>query len=122
MRAYRRYRCDEGHEWTVATQTGAPEIEANTICPHGHVAVTCNEELPADEVQILIRPAARVVDSVAGRIWDADRYFVVLLDRRDHELCMSKSHYPWDEAVKLALLFKGKTEDRALEWWKRKAL
>jgi hypothetical protein len=121
MRVYRRYRCDHGHEWTVTTREGEPESAQDVQCPEGHEAVTCNEEQPADEVQIVLRPATRIVDRVTGKTWDAGRYFVALLDRADQELCVSSEHYTWEEATKLAGLFKGKDESRALDWWKRKA-
>lgn len=121
MRVYRRYRCDHGHEWTVTRRQGAPEEVADTRCPEGHEAVTCNEELPADEVQVLFRPAARIVDLVTGKVWHSGQYYVVLLDRADQELCMSRAHYTWDEAARIASLFRGKDKSRALDWWKRKA-
>lgn len=120
MRVYRRYRCDQGHEWTVVRKEEQPEIADDTRCPQGHEAVTCNEESPSEEVQILLRPAARIVDKVTGRVWQSGRYFVALLDRADRELCVSSAHYSWDDAIRLAALFKGKDESRALEWWRRK--
>ena len=121
MRVYRQYCCDYGHVWTVNTQEGEPELEEDLRCPHGHEAVTCEEEQPADEVQTLLRPAARIVDRVTGQTSDSGRYFVVLLDRADRELCTSIQHYSWDEAIKLAGLFKGKSASRALDWWKRRS-
>lgn len=120
MRVYRRYHCDFGHEWTVVTRTDAPEAAADVVCPHGHEAVTCNEALPADEVQVLLRPAARIVDRVTGLVRHEGRYYVVLLDRGDQELCVSNEHYPWDDAIKLAAQFRGKDAQRALAWWRRK--
>lgn len=121
MRVYRRYHCDHGHDWTVTTREGEPESAQDVHCPEGHEAVTCNEEQPADEVQFVLRPATRIVDRVTGRTWDAGRYFVALLDRADRELCVSREHYSWAEATKLAGMIKGQDESRALEWWKRKA-
>ena len=121
MRVYRRYRCDYGHEWTLIRQKGEPEMEGETRCPEGHEAITCNEEPPADEVQILLRPASRIVDNVTGQIWGSGRYYLVLFDRSDTELCVSMEHYSWDEVVELASLFKSKSVTRALEWWKRKS-
>jgi hypothetical protein len=96
MRVYRSYLwsylCDRGHAWTVTSREGAPEEAVETRCPEGHEAVTCHEALPADEVQILLRPAARVVDRETGNTWHSGRYFLVLLDRADRELCASKAH------------------------------
>lgn len=122
MRAYREYRCDHGHEWTVATQQTKVEAAADAVCPEGHEAVTCSEALPADEVQVLLRPAARVVDGVTARVSRSGRYYLVLLDRADRELCASNEDFSWDDAIKLAGLFRGKEATRALEWWRRKAL
>jgi hypothetical protein len=121
MRVYREYHCDFGHQWTVLSRQGEPEREQDTFCPEGHEAVTCNEQLPADEVQILLRPASRVVDSVTGKVRHSERYYLVLFDRADREMCVSKADYSWDEVVKLAALFHGKDESRALVWWKRRA-
>jgi hypothetical protein len=120
MRVYREYRCDHGHEWTVTSREGAPELAQHTQCPEGHEAVTCSEQQPADEVQIVLRPAARIVDRVTGQTQHQGRYFVALLDRADQELCVSTEHYTWEEAVMLANLFKGKDASRAMDWWRRK--
>jgi hypothetical protein len=95
-------------------------LETDTRCPEGHDAVTSSEQLPADEVQILIRPAARIVDQVTGQVSDTGRYYLVLLDREDEEIIASMENYTWDKALKLAELFKGKDKARALEWWRRK--
>jgi hypothetical protein len=122
MRVYRRYRCDHGHEWIVATHSEKAEVEGDLFCPAGHDAVTCSEEMPADEVQVLIRPAARIVDRVTGNVALAGRYYLVLLDQGDSEICASSNDLSWDDAVKLATLFKGKDTPRALEWWRRKGL
>jgi hypothetical protein len=122
MRAYRVYHCDYGHHWTVVTRQGEPERDDEVRCPEGHEAVTCNEELPSDEVQILIRPAARIADKVTGSLRCPKRYFLVLLDRTDQEICGSIAHYSRDEVVQLAAQFRGKDLVRAREWWKRKGL
>ncbi len=122
MRLYRRYRCDHGHEWTVVSQEGTREDADQVVCPNGHEAVTCNEELPADEVQIVVRPASRVADRVTGAVLHAERYYLVLLDRADRELCASRQHLSWDEAIQLSALFRGKSASTALDWWRRKDL
>lgn len=122
MRVYRRYRCEFGHEWTVERRQGEAEAHGDARCPEGHEAITCNEELPVDEVQILLRPAARIVDGVTGTAWQIGRYFLVLLNRSDDELCVSREHYVWDEAIRLAALFKGKDPTQAMSLWQRKAL
>jgi hypothetical protein len=120
MRIYRRYHCDYGHTWEVSSKADQPRGERENYCRDGHEAVTCEEHVPADEVQVLLRPAARVVDRVKGTVHNSDRYFLVLLDRSDEPLRVSAEHYGWDEALKLALLFRGKDTVRALQWWKRR--
>jgi hypothetical protein len=121
MRVYRRYRCDFGHEWTLPRQDDEPERKEDTYCPEGHEAVTCKEEQPADEVQVLLRPAARIVDRVKGQVALSGRYWLLLLDRFDKTLCVSSRDYSWDEAVRLAGLFKGKDHVQAMEWWSRES-
>ncbi len=120
MRIYRRYRCEFGHEFTTRGQQGVPPAH-EARCPDGHAAVTVNEEAPADEVQVVLRPAARVVDRVTGRIWNSDRYYLVLLDREDRPVLESTGDYSWDEVIELAALFRGKTLDSARKWWERRA-
>jgi len=121
MLVYRRYQCDLGHEWVVQRKQGQPEEPGDVECPEGHEAITCNEEEPADVVQILIRPAARIVDKIKNQIALEGRYWVVLLDRSGLELCSSMEHYSWEEAVALATLFRGKDTERAMQWWRRKS-
>lgn len=122
MRIYKTYRCDHGHEWTVQTVNSEPDRTGDAYCPLGHIAITCNVEIPSDEVQVLLRPAARIVDRVTGSQWGRGRYFIVLLDHTDQEIGVSKDHFSWDEVLKLASLFQGKDSKSALEWWKRKKL
>ena len=117
MRVYRTYRCDFGHRWGVAGQTDVPESARDAVCADGHEAVTCQEEFPADEIQVLLRPAARVVDRVTGQVRDGGKYFLVLLDHADQELRTSRERYTWDEVVQLALRFRGKDRKRALDAW-----
>jgi hypothetical protein len=117
MEVLRRYRCDHGHEWRVVVHEGDPEFPEHTRCPEGHEAVTCVEERPADEVQILIRPAARIVDSVTGQLADDGKYRFILLDRDGGTVEQSSNLYTWEEAVALGRLFRGKTVERAREWW-----
>jgi len=121
MKIYKRYRCDKGHEWTVYVHRDDNEQPEDAQCPDGHIAVTCNEEEPADEVQVLLRSAARIVDSTKGQVWLSGRYFLVLLDNQAQELGVSRENYSWEDVVKLAALFKGKSKDLAMDWWARKS-
>lgn len=121
-RVYRHYRCDHGHDWEVERDAAEPERAEDGQCAFGHEAMTRTDQMPADEVQVLIRPAARIVDSVTGQLGLEGRYWVVLLGSGDKELCRSSKHYTWDEAVQLGRMLKGKEENAALEWWRGKAL
>ena len=120
MFVHRRYTCDFGHQWIVRRRADEAEEADDVICPKGHEAVTCQLEVPADEVQVLLRPAARVSDQVTGQVTLEGRYWLVLLDRNGEELRCSSETYSWEDAVSLGKLFKGKSEVRAQEWWNRK--
>lgn len=117
MRVYRKYTCESWHDWVICRQDTDPELPQDTLCPYGHEAVTRRDEPPADEVQLLLRPAARIIDSVTGRLGLEKRYWLVLLDREDAEIAVSKQHYTWDEVVQLAMRYRGLDKARALERW-----
>jgi len=120
MEVQRHYACDFGHRWIVVADEGAPERLEDTVCPKGHEAVTCRIELPADEVQVLMKPAARVADRVTKEVVDSGLYWLVLLDRGGQELLRSTKKYSWEGVVALAGLFRGKDPDTAKKWWDRK--
>jgi len=122
MKIVRRYRCDEGHEWFVQRRDTEEESPADQMCPHGHVAVTCRVEYPVDDVQVLISPAARVVDPEKGQRTLNDRFYLSLLDKAGAEVCYSREHFEWEEALKLASFFKGKSVEQARSWWMRRNL
>ena len=90
MFVHRRYTCDFGHQWIVRRLGGEAEQTGDAICPEGHEAVTCQLEVPADEVQVLLRPAARVSDQITGQLMLEGRYWLVSLDRYGEELRCSK--------------------------------
>jgi hypothetical protein len=122
MRVFRSYHCDYGHQWTVQRQHTEDEQASDLICPEGHPAITGRVELPVDDVQILISPAARIVDQLKRqRILDR-RYYLSLLDKSGKELCASKEHYDWDAVVKLSAFFTNKTIEQALAWWAKRNL
>jgi hypothetical protein len=86
------------------------------------MAVTCRVEYPVEDVQILISPAARVVDPEKGQRTLNDRFYVSLLDRTGAEILASRESFDWGEAVKLASFFKGKSVEQARIWWDRRNL
>jgi len=120
MKIFRNYMCDDNHHWLICRDESEGELAGDNICPYGHAAVTCRIEYPVDDVQVLLSPAARIVDNVKAQRTLDDRYYISLLDKRGVELSFSKEHYSWDEVVKLAFLFKGKSIEAALLWWRRK--
>jgi hypothetical protein len=120
MRVFRSYHCDLGHRWIVERQDYEAEQHADSICPEGHPAITCQVEFPVEDFQVLISPAARVADQrKEQRILDG-RYYLSLLDKTGTEVRASKMHYDWDAVVKLATFFKGKSVEQALIWWARR--
>jgi len=122
MRSYRCYRCDYGHKWLVQMREDEKEHLSDSICPEGHDAVTCNIETPVDDVQVLISPAARIVDQVKKQRILNGRYYLSLLDNAGSEICSSKHDFDWDTAIKLASFFKDKSSEQALHWWRRREL
>lgn len=122
MIVVRRYRCDEGHEWLIRRSDGEKEHPEDSICPFGHVAVTCRDEYPVEDVQILIKPAARIVDTVKKQRILEGRYLLSIVDREGQEICTTIENYDWDKIVKIACFFRDKSIEQALEWWVKRNL
>ncbi|TWB87583.1 hypothetical protein FBZ93_121144 [Bradyrhizobium macuxiense] len=120
MRVFRHYHCDHGHRWTVQRQQTEDEHASDLICPEGHPTITCQIELPVDDVQILISPAARVVDQLRRQRTLDGRYYLSLLDKNGKELCASREDYDWDAVVKLSAFFRDKGTEQALAWWAKR--
>jgi hypothetical protein len=76
-------------------------------------------EFPVEDFQILISPAARIVDPLREQRTLDGRYYLSLLDKTGTEVRASKTHYDWDAVVRLATFFKGKSVEQALIWWAR---
>jgi hypothetical protein len=122
VRVVCNYRCDEGHAWSVTTQESGMELPSKLFCPHGHAPVTCSVEYPVEDVQILISPAARIVDSAKGqRVLDG-RFHLSLLDRAGATVVTSRDHFDWDAVVKLAAFFRVKSLEQAQSWWLKRNL
>jgi hypothetical protein len=122
MRIFWHYSCDYGHHWVVQRGDYDNEQPSDLICPEGHPAITGRVELPVDDVQILISPAARVVDQLTQqRVLDG-RYYLSLLDKTGKELCASKENYDWDAVVKLAAFFRDKAIEQAMAWCAKRNL
>ena len=117
MKSHFRYRCDFGHQWTISRDPLAPEDPKNPLCPEGHEAVTCQAEEPADEVQIFLQPAARIVDRVRGQKIDAGHYRLIVADLSGRELRVSVNTYKTSEVQNLIGQFLGKSATAATQWW-----
>lgn len=122
MRIYREYACDFGHRWTVLASSGDPEAPVDTFCDKGHEAVTLTELEPADEVQIVFRPATKIADRITGKVQERGQYYLVLMDRLDAIVRTSVAPFSWDDAVRLALRFRGLTRADACKRWDKRPL
>lgn len=120
MQIYFRYMCDFGHQWVLRREDGMPEDPKDLKCIEGHEAVTRQREFPADEVQILISPAKRIVDVIKNQTIHDHQYWIALLDSYGIEISRSESMYSWDETVSIGGLFRGKSLQEAQKWWSRK--
>src|SRR3954467_4069089 len=98
MKVFRSYRCEEGHTWIVQRHDDEGEQRLDGVCPQGHPAITCQVEYPVDDVQILISPAARVLDARTEMRTLDGRYYISLLDSSGKQICASRQHYDWDQA------------------------
>ena len=98
MKAYWEYRCDEGHSWTILRGMDETENPDDARCPYGHEAVTLHKAPLLDMVQIAIRPAARVVDEVTGRVGREHEYYLVVVDLHSELERMSKRSFSWNDA------------------------
>ena len=119
MNAFWRYRCDLGHGWTNYRPADAAEAPGDTVCPHGHEAVTRKITPHADRTRITLLPAALVVDDVTGQVGDEDRYFVLIARVDGAEERMSQRHYGWSEALRVAERFRNREFARSLRLWEQ---
>jgi len=122
MKVYFRYRTDSGDEWLVFREEGGPEYTNETKSENGEEAVTKQKEVPVDIVLVALRPATRIVDSVKGQQLDKDKYHVVVSDRSGTFELMTEEIYGWDEALKVASLFRNTDSRKARRIWHTKKL
>lgn len=118
----RVYRCDFGHQWSARVDAAEPELAAHTVCSEGHEAITCVIMRPIDAVQILIRPAAVLSDPVRGTMRFEGQYRLTLLDRDGAVILESASTLPWDAAIRMAAIFRQRSESEARELWQQRGL
>lgn len=98
MKAIWEYRCDFGHSWSVFRDEDAGELPEDAVCPFGHEAVTLHKSQLLNMVQVSLRPAARVVDSVTGRTGHEYEYFLVITDLHKGIERMSAKAFTWEAA------------------------
>jgi hypothetical protein len=108
MNAFWQYQCDFGHHWSIYRPADAVELPGDTVCPQGHEAVTCRILPHADRTRITLLPATLIVDSVTGQVGDEDRYFVLIARVDGSEERMSRRHYGWSEAQRVAERFRNR--------------
>lgn len=112
IQEYRRYRCDFGHQWTVANDHAGSEAEHQPKCEFGHEAITCSIEKPIEDVIISFIPAGRVTDAGRGAEICRGRYYLLISNwDRTREL-RTTNPATFDEVSNLAKRF----EKRSFEW------
>lgn len=102
MKASWLYCCDFGHTWTRYREEDASEMPGDNVCPEGHEAVVLRKQPMLDMVQIAIRPAARIVDSVKGQVGHEYEYYLVVTDLHGDAERMSRKPLAWHD-VKASL-------------------
>lgn len=115
MKVYFRFRCDYGHEWVSFRDEFDVTSHDSEVCPFGHQAVTFIKERPVEDVQITMRPAARIVDELKGQVAWKGKYYVVISESGALSELVSRNVYAWEEAC----LFARKFEGRNFEWIKK---
>ncbi len=112
MKEYRHYMCDFGHQWTLFKNANEPEIDSDCLCPEeGHEAVTMTRKPALDDVQIIFRPAVRIVDPVKGQVAGRGRYYLVITDLDGQEERISRISYTWVEVCHHARNFHNRSLD-----------
>ena len=121
MRLYLRYQCDFGHEWTIVGSELDLQDRVRHMCEYGHPVITISKEPAVDEVEITIRPAARIVDEIKRQVLLQGRYWLVLSSQVSDEQLVSSQSYVWKETLVLAERYRGKTFAEAKLEWERRA-
>jgi hypothetical protein len=122
MKAFFRYRSDNGEEWIVLREDNIEEPQEHTISPSGFEAVTVRKELPIDQCLITFRPATRITDDIKNQISFKDRYYLIITNLWENEELVSKEMYTWNDVIALGSLFRSATFDKAKKIWRMKKL
>lgn len=122
MKIHYRYRCDYGHEWVISRDENEPILPSDLSCQEGHERVTLQKEYPVEDVQILISPAARVIDDLKQQKIMEGLFDLSLLDRNGVEKFRTRKPYSWNQIIGFASFFQGKNMEDASIWWERRKL
>jgi hypothetical protein len=91
----------------------AGEDPEDAVCPFGHEAVMLFKHRLIDAVQVAIRPAARVVDSVKGQVGHEYEFFLVITDLHTGKEMMTHRTYWWADVKDLADRFRNLPAEKA---------
>jgi hypothetical protein len=100
MFVFWQYMCDHGHRWSFFRESEAVEAPGDTVCPHGHEAVTLQKSIPTPGVELTLRPAEQIADAVTGKVILKGKYYLVLRKLPEGVEIMSAYPHNWDEAAK----------------------
>ena len=103
MKVYFELACDFGHDWGGFLDE---EAEVPEVCPEGHEAVTLRKMPPIDQVQVTIRPAGRLANSVTGQHLFENRVQIIVSDIQGMWEYQSQKFYSWREAEAIVRMFE----------------
>jgi hypothetical protein len=110
MKVYWHLCCDYGHQWGGFFEEDA---DIPMQCTDGHEAITCSKQAPIDQVQVTIRPAGRITDSVRHQTAFERYVWIIVSDIQGTWEYRSNKVYSWREAEQLIRLFESCTLDKA---------
>ena len=112
MKVYFALMCDFGHQWGGLFDEGA---DISELCPEGHEAVTLQKMPPIDQVQVTLRPAGRLADSVKGQYVFENKVQIIVSDIQGLWQYQSKKFYSWREAEGVLRLFEKRSLAQAIK-------
>ena len=102
--------CDFGHHWTLFVDVQIAEKKDDGLCPvcvESTEAVMLKKCPVANEVQITIRPASRIVDRVKQQIALRGKYYIIISDISESWHKVSEKTYSWNETMEIIRNFAG---------------
>ncbi len=119
MKVYWEYMCDYGHHWNLYRDENAVQQEGDAICPFGHEAVIMQKVRPVDAVQITLKPAAVIADTVTQKVQWERHFWFIISDTEGDEIRQSAKPYLWRDVLGLAERFQGRSKASALQLWEK---